>query len=267
MSDFGFKAGLKVVRIAAIAGMAVSVWASIADAGEGTPYYRFWRGWKRPELTADGFYGDISRIFVPATVKNGAGKGLVAYLPVFPAREKPAVLPDEIALVAYRDAESYQRIGATPEGQAYTASHWNYFDRTVSSSRVPEAFAGSLVADHAYDLIGKPVDWQAGDSVISIYLRSSAGTGTGEFLDQARQSVAKAAAEANRSGSGYNSVLVLAANDYLIVYQNARATAPVLKLDFSGAALFQSFRVIKQKFGETQLKPGSGINVLFDSAS
>src|ERR1700723_1485202 len=66
------------------------------------PYYRFWRGWKKPDVDTRSFLADLDSIFVPATVKNGAGRGLISYLPVLLPKENPTSLPEEIALVTYQ---------------------------------------------------------------------------------------------------------------------------------------------------------------------
>jgi hypothetical protein len=247
---------MKTLILLALAGwMTVGAQGAAADDA---PYYRFWRGWRKPDLGVQEFNGDINRIFVPKTVKNGAGHGLMAYLPVLLPAQKPAGLPDEIALVTYKDLASYQQLGATPEGQAYTASHWNYFDHARSSSKVPEALASQAPAiDHAYDLKGGSVDWQQGDTFFSLYVRP-AGFGDADYLAAVKRGLDRL----SEAAPGVQGLLALVGDTYVIVYQNGKRTAPVLKL--GELELFASYRLAKQAYGATKIEPGQGVSVTFD---
>src|SRR5206468_4059456 len=112
-----------------------------AARATGPAYHRFWRGAKLASLDPAAFVAGLNRRFVPATVQVGAGKGLLAYEPLLPVVEAflPG-FPEEIALVTYEDSAAYAALRATPEGQAYAASHWEYFERAKSGSLVAEPF-------------------------------------------------------------------------------------------------------------------------------
>ena len=115
------------------------------------PYHRFWRGTKLAELSDDDFVNGLNQTFIPETIQTGATKGLFAYQPVL-VQGNAHLLPDEVALVSYRDEASYDAIRSTQEGQDYSALHWKYFDKSKSMSLVPEHYSGVLVFEHAYDL-------------------------------------------------------------------------------------------------------------------
>ena len=238
---------------------------AFASDSVAAPYYRFWRGWKKPELDYRPFAADLSSIFVPSTVKNGAGLGLIAYLPALPPQEKPAGVPDEIALVVYRDLKSYQAIGATPAGQAYTASHWNYFDRSKSASTVPGPYAGTIALDQAYDLAPHFVDWQQGSSSIAVYLRGT-GLEDADYLKAVKQVLDRASEKLSSSepdSGGAKGLLVLVGTDSLVVYQNGESETPLFAPSDPRIPLFVQYPLRKQNQGSTRLLPGTGIDVQF----
>jgi hypothetical protein len=141
--------------------------AVLAPSADAALYHRFWRGYKLPALTEAAFERDISRVFIPRTVKVGGGRGLVGYQPVLTAAASErgtelAFLPDEIALVTYESEARYRAIRETPEGRAYGDLHWEYFERGRSGSQVPGPFMGQAELEKAYDLLGSNADWREG---------------------------------------------------------------------------------------------------------
>ena len=228
------------------------------------PYYRFWRGFKRIDISYPNFVSGLNKVFVPATTENGAGKGLIAYLPVLPplgktdASEKITIFPDEVALVVYRDEQSYKKIGATPAGIAYTQSHWNYFERAKSSSKVPGLYSGAVAFDQAYDLLGGGVDWRSGVSRVAFYPRET-NVGDYEYLLSVKRNL-DWMQNKTKSRSGIRAMVALVAHDYIIIFQNTRTGVEALKLD--DTALF-SYELQKQVRGNTTLAPNGGIDVIF----
>ncbi len=127
-----------------------------------SPYYRFWRGWRRPDVNSLAFQQIMTAKFVPTTVNVGAGHGLTAYLPALPPEHKSDV-PDEIALVVYESKSAYDALRATPQGAAYAAMHDEIFSRDLGSkSTVPEPYMGSIQNEKAYDLLQSNLNWQRG---------------------------------------------------------------------------------------------------------
>lgn len=89
------------------------------------PHIRFWQGFAHPSLSTGEFATALQKTLIPMTTEVGAGRGLVGYLPaVIEQTGKPDFLPDEIALVVYRNQALYDAIKATPEGVHYSAIHF-----------------------------------------------------------------------------------------------------------------------------------------------
>lgn len=177
-------------------------------------HYRFWRGDRISGMTAETFRDGLREVFVPATLKQGVGKGLLAYQPVLLAKDHSPKLPDEVALVTYASEEEYKRLRATPEGKAYGELHWDYFTRETSRSLVPEAFRGKAEAGKAYDLLlGKP-DWSRGTSVFSVRLRREE-VSEEKFLAALAESLARIQ---RTPPSGLRAHLALVTGDYVMEF-------------------------------------------------
>jgi hypothetical protein len=124
-------------------------------------YYRFWRGHIAPAMTEDKFVAELNSLFIPETVNQGKGLGLLAYMPVLVSKTKGHdFLADELALVVYESVEKYYDIRKRPRGSAYQDLHWRYFDKTKSRSLVPEEYKQVVEFEKAYDLLLSDSDWQ-----------------------------------------------------------------------------------------------------------
>ena len=135
----------------------------IAQQAQAAHYYRFWRGHIAPKMTAEKFVKGLNEIFIPETVEQGRGHGLISYLPVLiDQKSSISEFPDELALVVYESEEKYQEIRKMPRGSNYQKMHWDYFDKSNSRSRVPERFTGDVEVEDAYDLLQSNSDWQKG---------------------------------------------------------------------------------------------------------
>src|SRR5688572_13444607 len=87
-------------------------------------YYRVWQGFQKSEMTNAEFLNVLSS-FMKATVDLYKSKALNNYIVIIPPAVKPSFVPDELALVALSSKEDYDLIRSTPEGQAYSARHWD----------------------------------------------------------------------------------------------------------------------------------------------
>ena len=114
-----------MIRLFGFQLLALTVLATTAPANADT-YHRFWRGTKRTGLNWTQFQTGLNQVFIPATVRVGAEKGMTAYQPVL--LEGVRGLPDEIALVSYTDQPSYEALYSTDAGKVYQNLHWEYFD-------------------------------------------------------------------------------------------------------------------------------------------
>lgn len=89
------------------------------------PHIRFWQGFAHPALFGGEFKTALQKVLIPMTTEVGARRGLIGYTPVVTEQAgKPEFLPDEFALVIYRDQALYDGIRATPEGARYGALHF-----------------------------------------------------------------------------------------------------------------------------------------------
>jgi quinol monooxygenase YgiN len=161
-----------------------------ATAQNGTPYYRFWRGFKKPDISREAFVQALIDDFMPATVQTHGQEGLMSYMVILPPASAPWNIPDEIALVAYASEDIYKTITTTPHGRAYQIKHGDIFtpkdnpatgaliipgQSRGSRSLVPRPFAEispeEFRREAAYDVLSQPVDWQTGHSMFFMGLR------------------------------------------------------------------------------------------------
>lgn len=141
---------------------------AVLAAWDRAPYYRVFRGRRRADVPAGEFNRAIPEKFVPALPRALAGKGLIAYVPALPATQAATGTPDEFAIVAYESEAVYRRLGTLPEGKAYQALHWDYFDRGLTKTGGAVPFLGTLEAETPVDVLNRPVDWQSGQCAVFI---------------------------------------------------------------------------------------------------
>lgn len=146
-------------------------------------YHRFWRGTKRADLNWNQFEAGLNQVFIPATVKTGAEKGMIGYQPVLLEGEQG--LPDEVALVSYADQQAYDALYSTDPGKDYQNLHWNYFDRATSHSIIPQAFNGAVDLEQAYDLHPEYRDWMKNTTTVLVYFKQS-GEAQADYIKRAQ---------------------------------------------------------------------------------
>jgi hypothetical protein len=124
---------------------------------------RVWTGFKKEEVPVEKFFERLGSYFMPGTVQIQSQVGLTAYLPSVLPADKPAGVPDEIALVFYAYQEAYYQAKQTVAGRAYGDLHKVAFDDVpVSISGFPAPFAGELAPKGRYTLFDHAADWQKG---------------------------------------------------------------------------------------------------------
>jgi hypothetical protein len=168
-------------------------------------FHRFWIGTKLPALSAEEFRAGLNETFIPKTVELGKTElspghhPLVSYvpalLPTMPERpsDLAGILPDEIALVTYRSESEYRALRATPAGEAYSALHWDYFERDSSRSRVAGLFTGTLDNDQAYALLDSGRGLQSGAVTLRVLDRQGVDNATlASRVESARAAALKA---------------------------------------------------------------------------
>jgi len=155
------------------------------------------------ELTQLQFNFLVNDTLIPATVSCCAKENLLAYVPVLPDAYRifdgptsfelvDELIPDEMALIVYKDQESYESWRKIPQNQrpedlsaekqeavVYGPLHGDVFkipqnneerkDITSSRSQVPVLYPGKVTwpmdsklydKEVAYDLLGSTHDWQ-----------------------------------------------------------------------------------------------------------
>jgi len=115
-------------------------------------YTRFWRGFKRADISEASLVDDLNRKLFPATGELARTEAkLLAYVPVTILKSSDVtVLPDEVALLSYQSEKSYKDYRATSVGKRYGDLHGEMFDMQASKSLVVESFAGTVASEHAY---------------------------------------------------------------------------------------------------------------------
>ena len=133
--------------------------------------FRFWRGYKQPDVDAAEFRDKLNRVLIPELDAIGSGKGLSSYLPVLMPHDKQAVIPDEVAMIQYASEEMYDAIRSTVRGEKYGPMHFSpglfarERDGFKSSSLVAEKWQGSTATNRAYILNGENTNWQKGRTI------------------------------------------------------------------------------------------------------
>lgn len=198
--------------------------AASATAVPSAGFYRAWQGNKLDSMAPQDFLNALPEFM------NGIhvyGDVLNQYLVAVPPADRPAYVPDEFALVALTDEESYRRVRATPEGKAYGDSHWTLFEKAKSTSLpLDNAIPSSLVSGRAYDVIASPIDWRVGYSTFFLGLRKS-GMSKGDFLHRLSQHVQLASMKFQPQGlRGY---ITMANADYEAAFMNWESEAAMTK--------------------------------------
>src|ERR1700747_655172 len=124
---------------------------------------RVWRGFRRSDLTIDGFCDRLGSVFMPATVELQVAVGLNVYAPTVPAgvEGKPDTVPDKTAIVFWDSQDVYHAAFNTLASRAYTLLHSVVFT-PESRADFPVAFGGGLTAGQPPHIASAPGDWMQG---------------------------------------------------------------------------------------------------------
>jgi len=200
----------------------VMIWGSTVNAQtiDSANYFRVWQGFQRSELSSSEFNSSVAE-FMKLTVDLYKGRALNNYIVIIPPVVKPSFIPDELALVALSSKESYDQIRATPEGQAYSAKHWDVFDNSTSKSAPMIDFTSAnpsqLNNQTAYDMIGRPNNWAVGYTTVFIGTKKS-GLTSEIFLSRLHAHVKLA--KTVMVPKGLKGYIFIANENYEIAYLN-----------------------------------------------
>ncbi len=193
-----------------------------AQAEVPAEYFRVWEGFKRPDLSQQKFLRELPSFMVDTVKLYGGQRALGNYIVVMPPENKPSFIPDELALVTLTSEVDYRKIRETPEGRAYSAKHWDVFDRGTSRSApqfidYQQTRPPVLMNGLAYDMVGTPIDWAMGYSLVYIGLRKD-GISSTDFLKHLQTHIELAHHHMNPQGlRGY---IVTAHENYVVAYLN-----------------------------------------------
>ena len=123
---------------------------------------RVWRGYRLSTLAPKDFLTALGSVFIPVTAQLQRLYGLTAYLPTVSPLDKPAGVPDEIALVFYETQQAYTDTKQVVAGRAYSSLHSTVFAFPASQSGFPILLADELAFDTPYHLFTNAADWQSG---------------------------------------------------------------------------------------------------------
>jgi len=178
-------------------------------------YYRFWRGSPKSEISAKEFKNGLNQIFLPKTAQlSGTPAKLISYAPVLLPKQllnSNQFFPSEVALIGYPSKDDYLSFRKTSEGREYSDLHWEYFDRSQSSSLVPEAYCGSVEFKHAYDVMDTDVNWSHGSGFFRVF-GCKQETSMECFLSRIKKHIDRLKSQSPEA------LVVLVVQDYILEY-------------------------------------------------
>lgn len=123
---------------------------------------RVWRGFRSETKSFEDFRTFLGTVFVPACSLLQPNAGLRAYLPAMPTQTgKPATVPDQTALMFWKDPQAHDEAFKTVAVRAYTNLHGDAYGKG-SISNVPVLLGDAVAPDTPYYLIPRPADWMLG---------------------------------------------------------------------------------------------------------
>lgn len=185
---------------------------------------RVWTGYRLPELKQETFFQKLGSIFCPGTVQIQAPVGLTAYLPSVLPATKADGLPDEIALVFYREGQTeadntYHLAKKTVGGRAYSDLHQLVFDLARSRSGFPARFTGTVAPEGRYYLFDHRLDWQHGIANVFVGARKREQT-TDQFLEMLSRWLRAVQERAVQERGGPDGAIAVTSADYVVFWEH-----------------------------------------------
>jgi hypothetical protein len=177
-----------------------------------------WRGYKAAQKPQADFAKFLGQVFVPACALLQPRAGLCAYVPsMMLAAAGPTRVPDQTALMFWRDQKAYADTFNKLAVRAYTNLHGDAYDTKANSAQFPVAFAGTVSAEQPYLLVNQPADWMLGNVHHFVGARPADKT-PADFLGAV-------AAWAQGYGAGkdarIDAALLCAGNDYVALWEHS----------------------------------------------
>jgi hypothetical protein len=188
-----------------------------------------WRGFKPAAHTYEAFASFLGTVFVPACVLLQPLIGLRAYLPcMVPQEGKPPAVPDQTALMFWRDENAHDEAKAAIACRIYSNLHGDVYDMTRST--LPEVpmhltVGTPLTSEQPYYLLDGDADWMLGAVQHLVGARPEAQT-PAQFL-----AAVQAWAEdfVSRPDVALDGALLCCGNDYLAAWVHAADATSALE--------------------------------------
>jgi hypothetical protein len=228
---------------------------------------RVWCGRRNNGLQQDQFLKRFGDMLMPLTVEMQHSDGAHAHLRAVLPADRPATVPDEIALVFYKSQEAYENaMRALPGGRWYRDFHAQVFNLDTSDSGFPNLLQGVFELNKPWHLFTNRVDWKTG--VVQIYVGVRKDSISVEIYRAAIEVAARSRQEVYESVDG---AVLFAAEDYLIYWQHSPlGVAGSLSLEAVADSVFkESARqvVVPVRFSEVfagiPLRGGEFFNMQF----
>lgn len=139
----------------------------LSSLAQATPYYRFWRGHKKAEISSAIFQSGLNSEVIPKTIRLGSGQGMIGYLPAIPSKNGPKGTPEEVALIIYKSKAHYKKYLSSEEGKKLGKIQWSFFRKGLSNSKAPQKFKDRVKIGKAYELLHSTHDWSSGHTVLT----------------------------------------------------------------------------------------------------
>src|SRR5258708_6725116 len=216
-----------------------------------------WRGFKSSSLSYDQFAAFLGTVFVPACALLQPRVGLRAYLPsMVPQAGKPAVVPDQTALMFWNDPKAHDEAKKAIAVRIYSNLHGDVYDMARSGTQeVPKPLDPStvaLAAEQPYYLLDQPADWMLG-AVHHLVGARRPDLAPADFLSQAA-SGAKSLQQ--KPPSGVDGILVCCGTDYLAPWVHVKGQSSGLGSALDGLA--QLTRTVLPRDAQP-LRPETGL--------
>ena len=233
---------------------------------------RVWRGFRSKNITQKDFYDYLGRIFIPTVVQTQAPLGMTAYLPSVLPYNKPASIPDEIALVFYESKNTYSQTFKRVIGRAYALLHRPVFGPD-SVSEFPTLLKDKFSPNCSYYLFKTKTDWYQGLCGVLVGTRIRPQTPK----DFHKAIFTKLKTLQMHQQEGLDGVITVATDDYLIYWEhwNNSTNGEDSKGIYELAALTKVVMLtnkaeetkiptrLNEKFNGLEIKGGESMNLRF----
>lgn len=232
---------------------------------------RVWRGYRAPGSDGPSFRHALGELLIPATVQTQAPLGLTAYLTAVLPEDKPASVPDEVALLFYESKAAWEHTTETTGGRIYSRLRDSLFT-PASGSAFPEPLGETLEVDRPYHLLHGEADWLRGATKVLVGA-PPAGAWTAELLGTVHGFLS---ALQQQPPAGLEGAIVLVADGLLVYWEHwsdpalagggrmsglAALVSPVLLADASPVKVPAD---LEQVYPGLQIEGGKCLNLRFE---